>query len=244
MHNRGIAFVYVQGPQSTEVQIVRLLEAMKTARAQTRLPISIAADESVASRFRSSADHVNIASRTQTAEELRINMSCWVPFDEWLYLDGDVQIVGPDFGFGFGVLQRGFEFAVCSIACEADKSCAGDSATFQDLKRLRPDIPYYAFYPQLGVYYQRRCVAMQAFAAHWWQIHLQLSQYMDRLQPSFSVAYHDVGHLLRLYVLPPHFNCRRGFREVRGGLELPTSLFPREQVQMRHDRIWYAPDDG
>jgi hypothetical protein len=240
MANCGIVFIFFQNPNTTDWHYDCLAEALSIAEKNTNLPICLCTESSLAERYQKQVDKLYISPNHKTVQELRITMSNWVPFEAWLYLDYDAKIIGNDIDFGFSMLDKGYDCAVCSITCEADKSCIGDSVRYPDIKKVREDVSRFIFYPQLGIIYQRRSKGWVTFEKQWLQTHKLLYPHSEMLQPSFAVTYYDFGVNLKLYVLPPHFNCRKGFKELNNGVELPVSHFPRDNIQIIHDRLWYS----
>ena len=236
--SQGIAYIFLKTCRTTESDLTYLRASIASARRGTCLPICLCADSSLEIEFRPLVDDYVVSDNRGGHAAMRIMMSEWVPFDEWLYLDHDALVIGDSISFGFSVLERGFDVALCSIVCEADKCCFGDSARYKDVLSARPDIPFFAFYPQLGVAYHRRSHSLRAFEKAWLRTHVDLLPSSTKLQPSFAVTYYEVGARLRLYHLSPHFNCRKRFREMVDGVELPTTYFPRTGVQIMHDKEW------
>jgi hypothetical protein len=210
---------------------------MSAARKRTGLPLCLYANAPIAEAVGGLAD-ILISSPDRDFSTPRITLSHWAPFDQWLYLDHDAQVVGDDWRFGFDALDRGFDLALCSIVGEADKACLGDSALFPEMQAVFPEIPRWAFYAQLGVIYGRRSEQLSQFEEHWLSAQQAFGPGFLRLQPSFTAAHWHFGAPLRLYILPPHFNCRQGYRERGGQGELPVFPALRGEIQILHRKPW------
>lgn len=238
-NTRCIAFIYLSCFESWEGGIPVLICAMGLARKRTSLPVCLYADTPVASMCGDLADILVAPKSPLGYQEARIAMSRWVPTEQWLYLDHDALVVGNDISFGFRMLDKGFDCALCTIQCEADKMSAACSSQFARIRALDPDFPRYAFYPQLGVSFQQRSDAWVSFEKNWLDAKEKLRDHTSKVQPSFAYAYDVSGSKLSLYVLPPHFNCRKNYVESQAGRRLGPSPVPRQNVQVIHDRNWF-----